>query len=390
MTASGPVQIPLHCTFSNPTLPFMSKHTILCVDDEIDNVDALERLFRKKYSVLKATSGKEALEVLAKNPGPLALIITDQRMPEMTGVEFLEKTISSHPETVRILLTGYTDLESVITAVNKGQIFRYLTKPWDPTDLTNTVEHAVERFAVGQELKLKNQELAKALEELKSLDVAKSNFMILINHELKTPLTSILSFSSLLSESNLADDDRLMVNRITKSAERLKNLVEDVLLIVRAETNQLKIDQQQVAFTQFDEGLSKEVTDMLAKKHQKLVSKLEPLNVKADVRLIKQVMLRLIHNAAKFGNESSDIHIESLRNGNNLRFVVHNRGPQLPTSVMDKITKPFYIDEDVMHHSSGTGLGLTICQAILKSHKSQLQFKNTDQGVMVYFELPLA
>ncbi|XGC80348.1 response regulator [Bdellovibrio bacteriovorus] len=368
----------------------MSKHTILCVDDEIDNVDALERLFRKKYSVLKATSGKEALEVLAKHPGPLALIITDQRMPEMTGVEFLEKTISSHPDTVRILLTGYTDLESVITAVNKGQIFRYLTKPWDPTDLTNTVEHAVERFAVGQELKVKNLELAKALEELKSLDVAKSNFMILINHELKTPLTSILSFSSLLSESNLTDDDRLMVNRITKSAERLKNLVEDVLLIVRAETNQLKIDLQQVAFTQFDEGLSKDVTDMLTKKHQKLVSKLEPLNVKADVRLIKQVMLRLIHNASKFGNESSDIHVESLRNGNCLRFLVHNRGPQLPASVMDKITKPFYIDEDVMHHSSGTGLGLTICQAILKSHKSQLQFKNTDQGVMVYFELPLA
>ncbi|UOF00957.1 hybrid sensor histidine kinase/response regulator [Bdellovibrio reynosensis] len=368
----------------------MSKHTILCVDDEIDNVDALERLFRKKYSVLKATSGKEALEVLAKNPGPLALIITDQRMPEMTGVEFLEKTVSSHPDTVRILLTGYTDLESVITAVNKGQIFRYLTKPWDPTDLSNTVDHAVERFAVGQELKVKNQELAKALDELKSLDVAKSNFMILINHELKTPLTSILSFSSLLSESNLADDDRLMVNRITKSAERLKNLVEDVLLIVRAETNQLKIDQQQVAFTQFDEGLSKDLTDMLAKKHQKLISKLEPLNVKADVRLIKQVMSRLIHNAAKFGNESSEIHIESLRNGNNLRFLVHNRGPQLPTSVIDKITKPFYIDEDVMHHSSGTGLGLTICQSILKSHNSNLQFKNTDQGVMVFFELPLA
>ncbi|MBV2168864.1 MAG: hybrid sensor histidine kinase/response regulator [Bdellovibrio sp.] len=367
----------------------MAKHTILCVDDEIDNVDALERLFRKKYSVLKATSGKEALQVLDQNPGPIALIITDQRMPEMTGVEFLEKTLSSHPETVRILLTGYTDLESVIMAVNKGQIFRYLTKPWDPVDLSNTVEHAIERFALGQELKQKNAELAKALEELKSLDVAKSNFMILINHELKTPLTSILSFSSLLAESNLNEEDKLMVNRITKSAERLKSLVEDVLLIVRAETNQLKIDMQSTAFERFDEGLSKELLDLLSKKHQKIVSKLEPIHVKADVRLIKQVVMRLIHNAAKFGDDGSDIHVESLRNGSQLRFVVHNKGPHLPSSVVDKITKPFYIDEDVMHHSTGMGLGLTICQSILKSHHSTLQFKNTDQGVMVFFELPV-
>ncbi|MEK2646714.1 hybrid sensor histidine kinase/response regulator [Bdellovibrio sp. BCCA] len=365
----------------------MTKHTILCVDDEIDNVDALERLFRKKFTVLKATSGKEALEVLAKNPGPVSLIITDQRMPEMTGVEFLEKTLNSHPETVRILLTGYTDLESVIMAVNKGQIFRYLTKPWDPVDLSNTVEHAIERFVLGQELKQKNAELARALEDLKSLDVAKSNFMILINHELKTPLTSILSFSSLLSESNLADEDKLMVNRITKSAERLKSLVEDVLLVVRAETNQLKIDMQSIAFSQFDEGLGKDVVDMMNKKHQKLVSKLEPVNVKADVRLIKQVVQRLIHNAAKFGVESSEIHVESLRNGNSLRFLVSNKGPHLPASVIDKIMKPFYIDEDVMHHSTGTGLGLTICQSILKSHNSHLQFKNTDQGVMVFFDL---
>lgn len=367
----------------------MTKHTILCVDDEIDNVDALERLFRKKFTVLKATSGKEALDVLDKNPGPIALIITDQRMPEMTGVEFLEKTLQSHPETVRILLTGYTDLESVIMAVNKGQIFRYLTKPWDPVDLTNTVDHAVERFVLGQELKNKNSELAKALEELKSLDVAKSNFMILINHELKTPLTSILSFSSLLAESALNPEDRLMVNRITKSAERLKNLVDDVLLVVRAETNQLKVDMQSIAFSQFDDALNKEVQELLNKKQQKVTTKLESILVKADVRLIKQVIQRLIHNAAKFGDESSEIHVESVRNGNSLRFLVSNKGPHLPASVMDKITKPFYIDEDVMHHSTGTGLGLTICQSILKSHNSQLQFKNTDQGVMVFFELPV-
>lgn len=366
----------------------MTKHTILCVDDEIDNVDALERLFRKKFTVLKATSGKQALALLDQHPEPVALIITDQRMPEMTGVEFLEKTLDSHPETTRILLTGYTDLESVITAVNKGQIFRYLTKPWDPVDLANTVDHAIERFTLSRELKQKNLELARALEDLKSLDVAKSNFMILINHELKTPLTSILSFSSLLAESSLNDEDKLMVQRINKSAERLKTLVDDVLLIVRAETHQLKIDKQSTAFTQFEDGLSKDVQDLMSKKNQKITGTLQAIHVEADVRLIKQVMLRLIHNAAKFGNEGHEILVESAPQGKNLRFTVTNQGPQLPASVIDKITKPFYIDEDVMYHSTGLGLGLTICQSILKAHGSQLQFRNTGDGVAVFFDLP--
>lgn len=368
----------------------MTKHTILCVDDEIDNVEALERLFRKKYTVLKATSGKEALDVLAKNPGPLALIITDQRMPEMTGVEFLEQTLDSHPETVRVLLTGYTDLESVISAVNKGQIFRYLTKPWDPIDLSNTVDHAVEHFLLGQKLKQKNAELAKALEELKSLDVAKSNFMILINHELKTPLTSILSFSSLLAESKLADEDKLMVNRILRSAERLKSLVDDVLLIVRAETNQLKIDKQSTALSHLDEQNHKDIQSTITKKNIKIVTDLEPLHVQADARLIKQVVFRLLHNAVKFGEDNSHVIFRGIQTGDKVRFSVTNDGPQIPSSVVNKIMKPFYIDEDVMYHSSGTGLGLTICQSILKAHDSCLQFQNTEKGVQVFFELPLS
>jgi len=365
-------------------------HTILCVDDEIDNVEALERLFRKKYNVLKATSAKEALSILSQLQTPLALIITDQRMPDMTGVELLEKTLATHPETIRILLTGYTDLDSVIMAVNKGQIFRYLTKPWDPVDLTNTVDRAVERFSIGRELQQKNIELAKALEELKSLDVAKSNFMILINHELKTPLTSIISFSSLLAESKLEDEDKLMVNRIMKSADRLKCLVDDVLLIVRAETNQLKLDMQSVIFTQFDESLNKEVLHLIQQKQQKIVTKLAPEAVRADSRLIRQVMLRLIHNAAKFAAESTDIFVESIKNDKSLRFIVHNKGPHVSAQTIDKVLKPFFIDEDIMHHATGIGLGLTICQSILKFHQSQLQIKNTDHGVMVYFDLPLA
>ncbi|MCM2281913.1 MAG: response regulator, partial [Bdellovibrionaceae bacterium] len=176
------------------------KHTILCVDDESDNVDALERLFRRQYRVLKATSGREALDLLARNQ--VTVIISDQRMPNMSGVEFLAESIQSHPMAIRILLTGYTDIESVIAAINSGQVYRYVTKPWDPVDLSNAVEKAVERYEIGEELREKNAALQNALEELQTLDEAKSNFMILINHELKTPLTAILSFGDLLAETS--------------------------------------------------------------------------------------------------------------------------------------------------------------------------------------------
>src|ERR1700748_2470560 len=98
------------------------KHTILCVDDEVDNVDALERLFRKRYNILKATSGAQGLELLKEHQP--SLIISDQRMPNMTGVDFLAKSMRLYPDTMRILLTGYTDIDSVIDSINSGQVYR--------------------------------------------------------------------------------------------------------------------------------------------------------------------------------------------------------------------------------------------------------------------------
>ena len=117
------------------------KHTIMCVDDEIDNVEALERIFRKKYTVLKATSADEGLKLLKINK--VSLIIADQRMPIKTGVEFLKESIALYPDAVRILLTGYTDVDSIIAAINSGEVYRYITKPWDPADLALTIDKAI-------------------------------------------------------------------------------------------------------------------------------------------------------------------------------------------------------------------------------------------------------
>src|SRR5690606_2234494 len=120
----------------------MSKISILYVDDEENNLVSFKANFRMKYNIHTAISGNEAIEIIKKTP--IEIIITDQRMPEMTGVEFLEKVIEINPEPMRILLTGYTDMTAVIDAVNKGKIFHYLTKPWNENELDENIQKAYE------------------------------------------------------------------------------------------------------------------------------------------------------------------------------------------------------------------------------------------------------
>ncbi|MFB2918847.1 MULTISPECIES: response regulator [Aerosakkonema] len=134
------------------------KPKMLVVDDEPDNLDLLYRTFRRDFNVLKAESGVHALEVLAVE-GEVAVIISDQRMPEMKGTEFLSKTVPQFPDTVRIILTGFTDIEDLVDAINSGQVYKYITKPWDPLELKGVVQRATETYEL---LKQRTEELRRA------------------------------------------------------------------------------------------------------------------------------------------------------------------------------------------------------------------------------------
>lgn len=122
-----------------------NKVTLLYVDDEENNLVSFKATFRIKYKVFTALSGAAALKIIHDNP--IDIIITDQRMPEMTGVEFLEEVIKINPEPMRILLTGYTDMAAVVDAVNKGKIFHYLNKPWSEEELDETIQRAYELYS---------------------------------------------------------------------------------------------------------------------------------------------------------------------------------------------------------------------------------------------------
>jgi response regulator RpfG family c-di-GMP phosphodiesterase len=145
-------------------------YKIMIVDDEPANLRTLERLFREDYSVITAQSGAEALSLLEQHD--VALLITDQRMPGMTGIELLDKTVPLRPHMVRLLLTGYTDVSALIEAINGGHVYRYVTKPWNNDDLRLTVSRALEHYEVKKaqhSLEMENKRLRARLEEIGQL-----------------------------------------------------------------------------------------------------------------------------------------------------------------------------------------------------------------------------
>ena len=373
------------------------KHSILCVDDEVDNVDALERLFRRKYNVHKSVSAKEALAVLRKEK--VEVIISDQRMPGMTGVELLAESIKTHPNAIRILLTGYTDIDSVVAAINSGQIYRYVTKPWDPVDLQNAVDKAVERYEIGEELVEKNRALEAALEELKTLDQAKNQFMVLVNHELKTPLTSMLSFADLLAETKLEEDQHRMLSRIKTAALRLQDMINDALEFVSAETAQMRLDLKSVAAKNLvqEASIPDAIQQLAASRGVKLKFTVENQKISCDEKVIRNVFRRLVHNAAKFADPKSTIEIAghsvapaSPGGEDRYEISISNSGKPIDKKQIERLMKPFTLNENVMNHSVGTGMGLSICQAMVKLHGSALRFSARDKEITVAFDLELA
>jgi len=359
----------------------------MVVDDEKDIIDSIERQFRKKYKILKTTSGAEALRLMQNET--IHLILSDQRMPEMTGVQLFERAQKIQPNAIRILLTGYSDVESVIAAINNGQIYRYITKPWDPTDLDVIVRRALDAYDLKTELKEKNIKLEAALKELKTLDQAKSHFMILIGHELKTPLTTMTSFLDLLKEEKLSPEISKYVQRISQGSERLNEIIFDVLDLLGAETGQMKLKKENQSLLNSIENTLEEF-DELIKKRELKISKPEK-NIKAhfDSAIIQKVLRKIIHNGIKFSTQGSTLKISLKEEGGSAEVLVTNTGTGLSKSKIEHILKPFNIDEDIMNHSQGMGLGLSVTQSLLKHHGSTLLLESDSKKTTVGFSIPL-
>ncbi len=188
----------------------MHRHKILIVDDESDILDSLQWSFEMDYEVVTAGNGREGLEVLRREPD-VAVIIADQRMPEMNGAKFLAEAMGLVPKSMRIMLTGYTDMDALVDAVNSGQIYRYIAKPWEPEELMMEVRRAIQNYEMAAELDRNygeilrlNAELEEARQKLEQENV-----------QLRQAVKERYRFEGLIGQSS--------------AMERIYDLVEKVL-----------------------------------------------------------------------------------------------------------------------------------------------------------------
>ena len=201
-----------------------NKPKLLVVDDEPDNLDLLYRTFHREFKVLRAENGPIALDLLAKE-GDIAVIISDQRMPLMSGTEFLSLTATQYPDIMRIILTGYTDVEDLVEAINSGKVFKYVTKPWDDDELKGVVRQAADTHNV---LKTRTRELRRSLRQESLLNAVTSTIRSDLSyrqilHTIGETVGHILEVSSCvvrpLQEGRMDDDWFVYVNEQSAAAD---------------------------------------------------------------------------------------------------------------------------------------------------------------------------
>ncbi len=206
------------------------KEKVLCVDDEINILISLRALLRSKYEILIATSGEEALEILRKEPA-IRVLISDQRMPKMLGAELLREAKKISPGTMRLLLTGYSDLQSIIDSINEGEVFRFINKPWNNQEIRFIVDFAV-KVAIETE-----QAVEKFTNEASDTDPIASASAIpasLENQQRKPPMMGPVDAASVQEETSGAGI--LVVDDEEGIAVTLQEILNDSVPIYNART----------------------------------------------------------------------------------------------------------------------------------------------------------
>lgn len=338
----------------------MIKHSILCVDDEQHNLDALFRTLRKDYNVIMALNGKDGLQILRAHD--ISLIITDQRMPEMTGVEFLKQSLEIKPDIQRIILTGYTEVDDLISAINTGQVYRYVTKPWEPNDLKLTIKNALEAL----ELTLENRKLFEdtlRLEKLATVGQVASG----IAHEVKNQLSVLIGME--LIQQQFPDNEFVheIGNNILHARKRIVTILDEIKSFSKNTETQLRLSNVSI-IDLIDATLNIVKLDPEVKNTSIELNVDVTTNIHCDKERIMQVLINFIRNAAFAMNNQDIIYIDCLNLPGAVTIKVKDTGAGIPHHLLDQIWQPFYTTKK----EKGTGLGLPICKKIIEMHQGSV------------------
>jgi signal transduction histidine kinase len=358
------------------------RHTLLVVDDEPDVVQSVQDLLRLDYRVLGATRAKDGLKILQDQE--VHLVMTDQRMPEMTGVEFLSHVRGDHPEAIRLLFTGYADLKAVVDAINQGNVYRYITKPWDPDDLQIIIRQAAEQYDLLVERKRLLAELQNKNLELQKANEMKEAFIRVASHELRTPLTILYGLTQLaLSTPGLVQPWLDWMRGSLKAGERLNRLVDQLTKTLLAGQFERPLETRSTELAPLLKQAAEDVRPFVEQRRQELSMKLDPnlgsLNVEAQK--IRDGVEHLLLNAIKFTPDQGTISLSARRLSQaGVEIKVSDSGVGIEPSCLPHVFEPFFTSFDVSRHSSGQfefgrrglGLGLTLVKAFVEMHGGQV------------------
>jgi signal transduction histidine kinase len=354
-----------------------SAHTLLVVDDEPDVVKSIKDLFRLDYRVLGTTRPSEGLEILNKNH--VHVVMTDQRMPEMSGVEFLRRTRIEHPETIRLLMTGYADMRTVIDAINQGHVYRYITKPWDPDELQTIIKDAVERYGWIAERRHLIQELQECNAGLEQANDLKTAFIRVASHELRSPMTLLVG-SIYQAQKTVGIDatTQQWLVRIGRAAQRLGHLVDQLVTMLELGRFDRALDRKPTNLTELINQSADDVRPFVEQRHQQLtVDIAADLGVASiDADKIRDSLNHLLLNAIKFTPDGGTIALAGRRIDGNIELIVKDSGDGIDPTHLSRLFEPFFTGFDVSRHSSGTfeygkkglGLGLSVVKAFVQMH----------------------
>lgn len=386
--------------------------TLLIIDDELEVTLALERQFKRKYRVLKAVSAQEALTILETQP--VQVIVSDQRMPEITGVEFFSMVKDRFPLTMRILLTGYADIQAVVDAINKGDVYKYISKPWRNDELELSIHEAFDRqqlLAQNKELteslqlanqtlehkvKLRTRSLEKANRRLEALNKEKNQYIGMVAHDLRNPIGTSESFAGLLLESyhDYSEEEHLtFLEIIRKSCGYSLQLISDFLNISKIEAGVFEL---QIAPSEYIGFLTEVIAqnNHIARKKQQIIhlrTEIETLPIEMDANKIRQVVDNLLGNAMKYspGEQSIEVLVEMGSEGVITRITDH--GPGITPAEQQSL---FLAYKTASSKPTGgekaTGLGLAIAKMVIDAHKGSIEVESEPgKGSTFSFTLPL-
>ena len=355
----------------------LAEHTILAVDDEPANQRAVRRVLGDDYRVLTAASGAEALELMASQS--VALVIADQRMPGMSGAEFLAETVVRYPTVIRIVLTGYTDVDTLVEAINRGHVYHFLSKPWEPRELRQVVRHGLQRFDAMAERSRLLDELRVACARAQREAEQQTRLLALAAHELGTPVHVLVNVVALLREAELSSAVTDWLAAAARATEWLVRGVAQMHDAARLRTGRFALRLERVALLPLLEAA---VADLRrAARERRLDIAVEPdvgaLTARADPGWLRHALDALLSNAVRCTPDGGRVRVAARAQPAWTEIAVSDTGVGIAPEHAADLFEPFSAagGELLLHGSGrfafgarGLGLGLAAVRGIAEAH----------------------